>query len=122
MSALAHSLMNSRLAGRIFDERQLGEVVGGSAARRYGLVNRALKDGSLIRIKRGSYILADGGRQSAVHPFTAAQALARGSYVSFETALAFHGWIPEAVHVTASVTPGRKSAEYDTPVLGRFTF
>ena len=122
MSILAHTLTTSRLAGRVFDERQLGEVLGGSAARRYGLVNRALKDGSLIRVKRGSYMLAAGGQQSAVHPFAVAQTLVTGSYVSFETALAFHGWIPEAVHVTASVTPGRKSAEYDTSALGRFTF
>jgi hypothetical protein len=51
-----------------------------------------------------------------------AQALLPGSYVSFETALAYHGWIPEAVYITASVTPGRKTLEFETPVMGRFSY
>lgn len=122
MSALADMVSNSPLAGRVFNERQLGELLSGGAARRYGLVNRALKDGSLVRVKRGTYVLGPGSPGSAVHPFAVAQTLVAGSYVSFETALAYHGWIPEAVHVTASVTPGRKTAKYDTPSMGRFTF
>ncbi|MDE8654261.1 type IV toxin-antitoxin system AbiEi family antitoxin domain-containing protein [Novosphingobium album (ex Liu et al. 2023)] len=122
MSALASALSDGKLAGRVFDERQLGEAVGGGAARRYALVNRALKDGSLVRLKRGTYLLAQPSRAEAIHPFAVAQTLVPGSYVSFETALAHHGWIPEAVYTTASVTPGRKSLEFDTPVMGRFTF
>src|SRR6185369_12489245 len=122
MSALAIALAQGNLADRVFDQRQLCEALGGSDARRYALVNRALKDGSLIRLKRGTYMLGQSVRKDDVHPFAVAQALLPGSYVSFETALAFHGWIPEAVYVTASVTPGRKSLEQDTPVFGRFTF
>jgi hypothetical protein len=122
MSALAIALAQGNLADRIFDQRQLCDALGGSDARRYALVNRALKDGSLIRLKRGTYMLGQSVRKDDVHPFAVAQALLPGSYVSFETALAFHGWIPEAVYVTASVTPGRKSLEQDTPVFGRFTF
>lgn len=122
MSALASSLCDGKLAGRVFDERQLGDAIGGGAARRYALVNRALKDGSLVRLKRGAYFLASPSRSETIHPFGVAQALLPGSYVSFETALAYHGWIPEAVYATASVTPGRKTLEFDTPVMGRFTF
>jgi hypothetical protein len=51
-----------------------------------------------------------------------AQALEPGSYVSFETALSSHGWIPEGVRVTASVVPGRKSSKLEHPSLGSFTF
>lgn len=122
MSALSSVLSDGKLAGRIFDERQLGEAIGGGAARRYALVNRALKDGSLVRLKRGTYVLGKSSRSEAIHPFAVAQALLPGSYVSFETALAHHGWIPEAVYTTASVTPGRKTLEFDTPLMGRFTF
>lgn len=122
MSALTSALSDGKLAGRVFDERQLGEAIRGGAARRYALVNRALKDGSLIRLKRGTYLLGKSYRSEAIHPFAVAQALLPGSYVSFETALAHHGWIPEAVYATASVTPGRKTLEFDTPVMGRFTF
>ncbi|WP_337848238.1 hypothetical protein [Sphingomonas sp.] len=122
MSALASTLSTGKLAGRVFDERQLGEALGGGPARRYALVNRALKDGSLIRLKRGAYFLSTPNRPEAIHPFAVAQMLLPGSYISFETALAHHGWIPEAVYVTASATPARKTVEYDTPVMGRFIF
>ena len=122
MSALASSLSTGNLAGRVFNERQLRDAIDGGPARRYALVSRALKDGSLLRLKRGTYLLAKSYRLDAIHPFAAAQALLPGSYVSFETALAHHGWIPEAVFATSSVTPGRKTLEYDTPIMGRFSF
>jgi hypothetical protein len=122
MSSLAQLVAASHLKDRIFNERQLGAVAGGSEARRYGLVNRALGDGSLIRLKRGTYMLGGGYHGEAAHPFAIAQSLVPGSYVSFESALAHHGWIPEAVFVTASVTPGRKTQTFDTPDFGQFGF
>jgi hypothetical protein len=102
-------------------ERQLSKILGGGDARRYGLVNRALKDGTLLRLKRGLYYLKSSNTGDSIHPFAVAQALLPGSYISFETALAFHHWIPEAVFTTASVTPGRKSLETDHESLGRFS-
>ena len=122
MSALSEQMMGSNLAERVFNERQLRELLGDSDARRYALVNRALKDGSLIRLKRATYMLGQSSRSEAVHPFAVAQAFLPGSYISFETALAYHGWIPEAVFATASVSPGRKTITYDTPSLGQFSF
>jgi hypothetical protein len=122
MSSLAHQVSVTGLKNRVFTERQLGEALGGGDARRYGLVNRAIKDGSLIRLKRGTYMLARSGRDSLVHPFAVAQALLPGSYISFESALAFHGWIPESVFVQASVTPGRKTLQFDTADFGQFDF
>jgi hypothetical protein len=122
MSALADQVAESSLAGRIFSEDQLRALLGGSDARRYALVHRALKDGSLIRLKRATYMLGQRSRSEAVHPFAVAQALLPGSYISFETALAYHGWIPEAVFTTASVSPGRKTITHDTPSYGQFSF
>ncbi|WP_245307212.1 type IV toxin-antitoxin system AbiEi family antitoxin domain-containing protein [Agrobacterium salinitolerans] len=81
-----------------------------------------MKDGSLIRLKRGCYVLARRYRRDPVHPFAVAQNLVPGSYISFETALSFHGWIPEAVFVTASVSPGRKSQDFSTPGFGTFSY
>lgn len=121
MSKLVQSLEDAGLSGRAFTESQLARVVGGEPARRYGLVNRALKDGSLVRIKRGLYVL--GGRKiPRLHPFALAQSQEAGSYVSFESALSYHGWIPEAVFTVASVTPGRKSFARDTEQFGSFSF
>src|SRR3546814_11016461 len=57
MSSLAQQITAAGLADHILSERQLGRLLGGGDARRYGLVNRALKDGSLLRVKRGTYLL-----------------------------------------------------------------
>lgn len=122
MTVLVKEIAAAGLSSRILDERQLAELVSGTAARRYGLVNRAIKDGALIRVKRGKYLLSSQYRADPVHPFAVAQSLLPGSYVSFETALAYHGWIPETVFTTASVSPGRKTIEYETDAFGSFTF
>ncbi|WP_068086857.1 type IV toxin-antitoxin system AbiEi family antitoxin domain-containing protein [Novosphingobium rosa] len=122
MPRLTDSVTHAGLADRVFGENELRDVLGGRDARRYGLVNRALKDGSLRRLKRGVYVLNSRYRKEPLHPFAVAQSLHPGSYVSFETALSYHGWIPEAVFTTASVTPGRKTLSFDTPDHGFFTF
>lgn len=122
MPSLAKIVSASGLSDHILSERQLDALLGGSAARRYGLVNRGLKDGSLIRLKRGAYLLGKNYRSGSTHPFAIAQGLVSGSYVSFESALAYHGWIPEAVFLTASVSPGRKSLTYETSDFGQFSF
>jgi hypothetical protein len=122
MSSLAEQVAAAGLADRLLSERQLGDLLGGGDARRYGLVNRALKDGSLLRVKRGTYLLGRRYRSETAHPFAIAQGLVPGSYVSFESALAHHGWIPEAVFVTASVSPRRKTLRFETPDFGVFSF
>jgi len=122
MSSLAQQISAAGLADRILSDRQLDELLGGSNARRYGLVNRALKDGSLIRVKRGIYVLGRHYRSHPVHPFVVAQNLVPGSYISFESALAHHGWLPEAVFVTASVSPGRKTVNLETRDFGTFSY
>jgi hypothetical protein len=122
MQALTEQLLFHPLHERILDEEQLARLLGGSPARRYGLVNRALQAGELQRLKRGLYVLSPPFRRSKLHPFVLAQKLMPTSYVSFETALAWHGWIPEAVYSTASVTPGRKTLEYQPEPFGHFSF
>jgi hypothetical protein len=122
MQALTEAVIEQGLKDKVLSERQLERVTGGGAARRYGLVNRALKAHELIRIRRGLYVLPTKYRTEVPHPFAIAQALEPGSYVSFETALSAKGWIPERVRVTASVVPGRKSSHLEHPSLGTFTF
>lgn len=122
MQALTERVVESTLRDKVLSEHQLDRLIGGSRASRYGLVNRALRAHELIRIRRGLYILPSKYRTEPPHPFAVAQALEPGSYISFETALGAHGWIPEQVHVTASVVPGRKSSRLEHPVLGSFTF
>ncbi len=122
MATLVKYISDAGYANQILTEKQIARILGGSADRRYAHVKRAIKDGSLIRLKRGKYVLAENLRTDAIHPFSVAQALVPGSYISMETALAYHGWIPEAVYSVVSVTPKRKSKEFNHKVFGHFSF
>jgi predicted transcriptional regulator of viral defense system len=83
-------------------------------------LDRWVKSGRVLQLRRGVYVLQKPFIASAVHPFTAANALKKASYVSLQSALSHHGMIPEYVPVTTSVTTGRPG-ELDTPI-GRFQF
>ena len=96
--------------------------MGGGNARRYGLVNRAIKSRELLKARRGLYVLADKYRRYSLHPFALAQQWEPGSYIFAETALSFHGWIPEAVHAVVSMTHGGKSMRFIHEVFGQFVF
>lgn len=122
MQTLTEALLRKGLAGRILSDRQIDRMLGGEPGRRYGLINRALKADELIRIRRGLYVLPPEYGAGPPHPFVIAQAIEPGSYVSLETSLSFHGWIPEAVRVTASIVPGRKSFAVGHEKLGDFAF
>ena len=122
MQTLTEEITRQGLTNHVVSDSQLARMLSGSAQRRHHLVNRALKSGELIRVRRGLYVLDARLRDHGVHPFALAQALVPGSYVSFETALAHHGWIPEAVRTVACVTPGRKSAAFEVPAFGSFSF
>ena len=122
MQTLTEQLIDASFKNRVIADTQLARLISGTPQRRHNLVNRAMNAGELLRLRRGTYVLADRYRDYAAHPFALAQSFVKGSYVSFETALAHHGWIPEAVYTTASVTPGRKSHEYEQPFFGSFSF
>lgn len=122
MNRLIALVIEAGYAERVLSERQISRIIGGSDDSRYALVKRAVKAGALVKVKRGHFVLDDKFRKQPVHPFHLAQALVAGSYVSMESALAFHGWIPEAVFTAMSVTPGRKSTALDHPKFGRFSF
>jgi hypothetical protein len=122
MQTLTELIVEHRLTDRVLSEAQVRRLVQGSDQRRYHLVNRAMAAGELVRLRRGRYLLSNRLRSRAAHPYALAQVFEPGSYVSFETALAHHGWIPEAVRSVASVTPGRKSLERTHEAFGHFSF
>ncbi len=103
-----------------FTRNELEQWVEGSANRRDALLRRALAAGEIARIRRGLYMLCFPYQKKKPNPFALAQHLYGLSYISFESALAFHGWIPEAVYTVASVSLNR-SRTFETPV-GRFGF
>ncbi len=122
MNTLTNKIIEQGLANRVLKVSQLKRLLTGSPQRRYSLVNRAIKTGELFRFQRGLYILKERFRDYPCHPFVLAQAIEPGSYISFETALAYHSWIPEAVFTTASVVPCRKSRQFEHEIMGIFNF
>ena len=84
---------------------------------------RMIKNGELIRLKNGFYLIADKisqGRDTIIPYEQVANLLYGPSYVSLEWALSFYGMIPERVHVVTSMTLGRNK-EYHTP-MGDFFY
>ena len=122
MTPLTELIIETAGANHVLAAGQIERMLGGSEARRYGQVNRALKAGELLRVKRGIYVLADKFRDYPVHPFALAQQLMPGSYVSAESALSYHGWIPEAVRSVLSMTATGKSVAYEHALLGKYEF
>lgn len=83
-------------------------------------LSRWVKNGRVIRIHKGLYTLAEPYRKIDPEPFTVANALKSPSYVSLQSALSWHGLIPEFVPVTTSVTTARPQV-IETP-LGSFEY
>ena len=95
-----------------------GEV---SAAQARLQLSRWVKAGRLLQLRRGLYALAPVWQKGEPpHPFLIANALQRGSYVSLQSALAFHGVIPEHVPVVTSVGPRRPETVHTE--MGIFQF
>ena len=122
MTPLTERIIKSGLAERPLSASQIERLLGGTQARRYGQVNRALKAGELLKPRRGLYVLNPFYRKQTLHPFVLAQQIMPGSYVSAESALDFHGWIPESVHTVLSMTHGGKSVSYVSELLGKFEY
>ena len=122
MTTLVKHIIDKDRANHVLNDRQLARLLKGSDQRRYGLVNRAIKAGELIRVKRGIYVLANFLRNEPVHPFALAQQLMPGSYVTAESALSFHGWIPEAVRSIISISAKKKSVIYQHDMMGKYEF
>ncbi|MBN1763798.1 MAG: hypothetical protein JW860_00950 [Sedimentisphaerales bacterium] len=87
---------------------------------RYALVKRAIANGEIIHIRRGMYCLAPKYQKKSVNLYALAQHIYGPSYISLESALSWHGWIPEAVYTLTSVSLA-KSKEFNTP-LGIFSY
>ena len=70
------------------------------------VVTKLTKDGWLIRIKRGLYAISDLSNRGflTVSPYVVANLLTTESYVSFESALNFHGIFDQLTHKVISIS------------------
>lgn len=78
-------------------------------------ISRFEKEGQLIRLKKGLYLSSSGTGEQLVSVELIANNLYGPSYVSFESALSWHGLIPERTYLVKSATTKRKK-HYRTPV------
>lgn len=86
-------------------------------------VLRLVKNGELIRLKNGFYLITERIQQgeNRIIPYEQVANMLYGpSYVSLEWALSFYGLIPERVHTVTSITLGRDKL-FDTPI-GSFSY
>jgi hypothetical protein len=121
MQSLTIKVFKLAPPGGLFDESVVQTLFPDktTGARRL-LVHRAVHHGEVIRLKPGLFCLAEEYRKTHPHPFVLAAALHSPSHISLESALSYHGLIPEAVFAVTSVT-ARRSRTFKTP-LGRFSF
>jgi len=94
-----------------------GEVDAADVRRQ---LSRWVASGKVVPLRRGLYALAAPYRTAAPHPFLISNRLVSPSYVSLQSALSFHGWIPEAVPATTAVTTGRPGTRLGR--LGAFLY
>ena len=80
-----------------------------------GKIARMLKSGELIQLRRGLY-----ANRRTIDARCLAGTIYGPSYVSFETALAWHGMIPEAVIECLSATT-KRAASFEN-AFGRFRY
>lgn len=108
-----HKIKNA-IPEDLFTSAELQNVLSGTKDTRYALIKRACKAGGLITLRRGLYCLGDGFRRHPLELFAIAQKTYALSAISLESALSFHGLIPEAVPGVTSITI-KRTKEFLTP-------
>ncbi len=83
-------------------------------------VTSLLRQGHILRVKKGLYVWGPDWRRRPIHPEILANLIYGPSIVSGEWALSFHGLIPEGVRTVTSTTP-KPPREFQTP-LGLFRY
>ncbi len=121
MTSLKDKIIEADFADHILTDVDLNSILDGTPAARYGMANKALKKGELIKIRRGLYLLADKYRHKKLSKFFLASRVSPHSYISLESALSYYGWIPERVTTVTSVLALGRTKKFTTP-YGEFVF
>lgn len=96
----------------------LHHILDKSADSRQAIVKRAIRKGYLTPIRRDLYLINNS--KFLLNSFEIAPIIYGPSYVSFESALSYHGWIPEAVQTTTCASV-KRAKEFETPI-GLFSY
>lgn len=109
-----------RVPWGFFTRAEAGVWLEVSPAALDALLKRAVHAGEISRIRRGLFCLDRRFLATPPNPLSLAQMVYGPSYLSSETALSWHRWIPEAVYAVVSTGLGR-SREFVTP-LGTYVY
>jgi hypothetical protein len=108
---MTHSLQNVE---PLVDTLRMGAMLGDLSDKR-GKIARLIHSGELHPLRRGLY-----ATRTDTHPFCFAASIYGPSYISFDTALAYYGLIPEAVYEITSATLKRPKGFENR--FGRFRY
>jgi hypothetical protein len=117
MSEIAQ--IRDRVSQEIFDYQALLDCLRDYRKPR-DRIQRLVAAGDIVRVRKGLYAFAAPFRRQPVVREHLANLIYGPSYVSLDSALSYHGLIPERVEAVTSVTTGR-SRVFDTP-FGVFSY
>ena len=116
------NLLREMLSSDAFGDEDLKVALAGKSHQAIlSLLSRMLRSKQVIKVKRGVYVFGDKLRRQPISKLGLANKIYFPSYVSLESALSYHGLIPEAVYVTTSVCEQRKKKLFKTP-FGEFSY
>ncbi len=104
----------------VFTQSDVAVSIDGTDFSRHGLIKRAMSAGEILNIRRGLYCLAPRFQKKPISVYSLAVRIYGPSYISMETALCHHGWIPEAVFACTCASFG-SSKDFKTP-MGVFSY
>jgi len=121
MTTLKDKIIDAGFSDHILTDIDLNSLLDGTPSSRYGIVNKALKKGELIKIRRGLYSMGEKYRRKKLSKFYLASRIAPHSYISLESAMSYYGWIPERVTTITSVCANSRTRKITSP-FGEFVF
>ncbi|MGA8164464.1 MAG: hypothetical protein WB791_05495 [Waddliaceae bacterium] len=91
----------------VIKDTDIGTVFHNRPGARHSAVKRMLRKKTLLKVRRGMYLIGKPFVKEPPNPNEIAQMIYGPSYISFESALSYHQLIPEAVYATTSATAKR---------------
>ncbi len=110
-------LLQKRISSDCFSDTALYAVLG---KQKYWNASRLVAKGELERVRAGLYVFGPDYRKRPLNLYSIANVLYGPSYVSLDSALSYHQFIPEQVIEVTSVNP-KRTKNFDTAV-GRFSY
>jgi len=104
----------------VIKDTDIGTVFHNRPGARHSAVKRMLQKKTLLKVRRGMYLIGKPFVKEPPNPYELAQMIYGPSYISFESALSYHQLIPEAVYGTTSATA--KRAKIFNTLLGVFRY